>query len=228
MKMRRARITVLLIAIVCMAALFTATALADGAVDTNRLVSLTVSYQYNGKAIPNVEFYVFRVADVGTDGRFTLAGDFVGFNGNVNGLKSADEWNKQTTALEQYAAANNIKPAYTGVTGSDGKVLFPGKGEAMMPGLYLMTCGETKINNDIYTSQPSLISLPNEENGSWQYDVAVNAKCGQRPVPTVPPVPTPPPEKLPQTGMLWWPVPVLVLAGLVSLAIGVTVRRREA
>ena len=224
----RTFITVLLVAIVCIAALFTVTALADGAVDPSHPASLTVSYQYNGKAIPNVEFYVFKVADVSADGSFTLAGDFAGFSGSVNGLNSADEWNKLATELEQYASAKSLKPAYTGTTGNDGKVQFPAKGEAMMPGLYLMTCGNTKIDNEVYTSQPSVISLPSEEDGNWQYDVAVNAKCGHTPVPTTPPVVTPPPEKLPQTGMLWWPVPVLVLAGLFALAIGVVVRRREA
>lgn len=41
------------------------------------------------------------------------------------------------------------------------------------------------------------------------------------------PVDTPPgPEKLPQTGQLWWPVPVLITVGLVFIIAGV-LRRRE-
>lgn len=221
------RITVLLIAIICISALFSMPALAAGNIDTNHPVSLTVSYDYNGKAIPNVQFYVFKVADVSADGSFALAGDFAGFGGNVNGPETADEWSQLATALEQYAVANRLNPAYTGTTGSDGKVQFPANGAAMMPGLYLLICGDTKIDNDIYTSQPSVICLPNEEDGGWQYDVTVNAKCGHTPVPTpIPPAPSPSP-RLPQTGMLWWPVPVLVLAGLCSLVIGVYVRRRD-
>lgn len=38
--------------------------------------------------------------------------------------------------------------------------------------------------------------------------------------------PTPPDPKLPQTGILWWPVPLLLCAGLVFLMIGVLRRRR--
>ena len=40
---------------------------------------------------------------------------------------------------------------------------------------------------------------------------------------------TPPPSggKLPQTGQLWWPVPVLTAAGMLLIVVGL-VRRREA
>ena len=41
------------------------------------------------------------------------------------------------------------------------------------------------------------------------------------------PPPPPPPPDLPQTGQLWWPVPVLLTAGLICLLLGL-VRRRMA
>ena len=44
---------------------------------------------------------------------------------------------------------------------------------------------------------------------------------------TAPPPVTPGPPILPQTGMLWWPVPVLLCAGLLSLLIGISRRRRH-
>lgn len=54
------------------------------------------------------------------------------------------------------------------------------------------------------------------------------------PVPTPEPVPVPEPApvpvpgpKIPQTGQLWWPVPVLTLAGLLVLLSGVFCRRRD-
>ncbi|MBQ7004216.1 MAG: Cna B-type domain-containing protein [Oscillospiraceae bacterium] len=34
-------------------------------------------------------------------------------------------------------------------------------------------------------------------------------------------------EKLPQTGQLWWPVPLLGLAGLISIAVGMRLRTKE-
>ena len=35
------------------------------------------------------------------------------------------------------------------------------------------------------------------------------------------------PPKLPQTGMLWWPVPALVCGGLLLIVAGLVVRRRQ-
>ena len=35
------------------------------------------------------------------------------------------------------------------------------------------------------------------------------------------------PPELPHTGMLWWPVPVLALSGLLLLAAGLVMRRRQ-
>lgn len=36
-----------------------------------------------------------------------------------------------------------------------------------------------------------------------------------------------PPDKLPQTGMLWWPVPLLLCVGLLLVVVGVIVRRKR-
>ena len=36
-----------------------------------------------------------------------------------------------------------------------------------------------------------------------------------------------PPDKLPQTGQLWWPVPLLASAGLLLTAAGVVIRRKD-
>ena len=39
--------------------------------------------------------------------------------------------------------------------------------------------------------------------------------------------PTPPPEKIPQTGQLWWPVPLLAILGVVMLIVGIILRKRS-
>lgn len=46
------------------------------------------------------------------------------------------------------------------------------------------------------------------------------------PTPTPPPSPTPPPT-IPQTGQLWWPVPVLLLVGAALIAMGFVWRKDE-
>jgi len=42
----------------------------------------------------------------------------------------------------------------------------------------------------------------------------------------VTPTPTPKPT-LPQTGQLWWPIPILLTAGLVLVLFGVMLRRGD-
>lgn len=53
-----------------------APAMAAAAIDTTHPVSLTISYQQDGKPIPGVPFALYRVADVNAYAEFTLSGDF--------------------------------------------------------------------------------------------------------------------------------------------------------
>ena len=78
-----------------------------------------------------------------------------------------------------------------------------------------------------YSARPALVSVPslNEKDDSWQYDVIVYVKPGVKPTPAPTPTTTPAPRPLPQTGQLWWPVPVLVCGGLFLVLIGVVKRR---
>jgi len=61
--------------------------------------------------------------------------------------------------------------------------------------------------------------------------VVTNTYDPEEPVPTPTPQPTPPPDdtpdnpKLPQTGQLWWPVPMLISLGLLLIVIGLLRRR---
>lgn len=45
--------------------------------------------------------------------------------------------------------------------------------------------------------------------------------------PTTPPASTTPPETLPQTGMLWWPVPVMAACGILLCAVGIFLQKRR-
>ena len=77
-------------------------------------------------------------------------------------------------------------------------------------------------------TKPFLVSVPYLADGEYCYDVKTVPKTDlEREV-----EPTPPPSsgggggKLPQTGQLWWPVPVLICMGLGCIAVGL-IRRRE-
>ena len=108
------------------------------------------------------------------------------------------------------------------------------KFENLTPGLYLVRQGNAsdggvKIN-------PFLVSIPGKDGS---YDVVGAPKKGVVvPVTPTPPsktTPTPTPgnppstskKVLPQTGQLWWPVPVLCAAGLALVIGGFMLKRKK-
>ena len=82
-------------------------------------------------------------------------------------------------------------------------------------------------------TEPFLVSLPYLYEGEYQYDVASQPKTDlEREVPTKPTSPATNPtfpggKKLPQTGQLNWPVPVLTVSGLVLVAVGAYLMERS-
>ena len=67
------------------------------------------------------------------------------------------------------------------------------------------------------------------EDGQYRYDVtaAIKSELEREPETTVPPSTQPEDPKLPQTGQLNWPVPVLAAAGLGLFTLGLILRKKE-
>lgn len=98
--------------------------------------------------------------------------------------------------------------------GSDGIIHF----DQLEAGVYLLVKWNQEGPNTLEVS-PALVYLPryNQERDIWEHTAIVNPKFSQIPTPTEPSAPDP---QLPQTGMLQWPIPLLVLSGLFLLIIG--------
>lgn len=114
-------------------------------------------------------------------------------------------------------------------------------------GLYLIV--QTKESANYETIAPFLVSVPMQEDGVWVYDVDATPKVGTvtsktpdtpTPMPTpntpntpdtpvTPGTPTTPTtaNRLPQTGQLNWPIPVLCVGGMLLLALGWFLRKDE-
>ena len=94
-------------------------------------------------------------------------------------------------------------------------------------GLYLVV--QKTAASGYGKTAPFLVSVPYLYADEYQYDVTSQPKTDlEREVkPTAPPSSGGGGKKLPQTGQLWWPVPVLACAGLGCIAVGLF-RRREA
>lgn len=113
--------------------------------------------------------------------------------------------------------------------GTDGKIHF----RDLKAGVYLlMKWKDTQPTN--LNMLPIIVYIPsyNHQSDRWEDNITVVPKFDWQPdkKPDQKPDKKPPTvtdTKLPQTGMLQWPVPVLVFLGLLFIVIGYRLNRRE-
>ena len=166
-------------------------ALAAGAIDPARPVSLTISYQQGGTPVSGAPFALYHVADVDAYAAFTLTGDFKAYPVSLEGLDSA-AWRALAETLAAYAQRDRLTPLDSGTTDRNGKLTFPANGKTLLPGLYLVTGQTFSDGSSVYRAEPFLVCLPNldEKTDTWLYDVTVSPKCTRTPIPTPPPYDT--------------------------------------
>ena len=186
--------------------------------DAARLGSIAISMAHQGEPVPGGSLTLYRVADVvSQDGDYLFAytADFAECAIPVTELASAD----LPRALAELAKTKNLE----GITlklDDGGKVKF----SELELGLYLLIQQEAapgfkKVN-------PFLVSVPQNVDGHYIYDVDTAPKNLPGPdEETTPPPPPPPPTgpdgpDLPQTGQLNWPVPVLAVTGMALFLFG--------
>lgn len=146
-------------------------------IDVNRNTTMTISYQNNGKPLVGAQFELYRVADVDAKGVFTLAEPFTQYPVRINGLDASGLRDLAST-LDGYIQKDKLQPLDTGKTDAQGKLKFPNQKTSLKTGLYLIRGGRLTQNGYVYTAQPTMVILPGQDaqNGSWIYDVTVNAK----------------------------------------------------
>lgn len=183
--------------------------------------SITITMTYKGKAVPSGTLALYKVGDVvEDDGNYSfvpveaIKADISEF-GDIQSADLAEKLAK----LEKKLTSVTAKP-----------VTIDKKGTATFSdlkfGLYLVV--QKTAASGYGKTSPFLVSVPYLYKDEYKYNVTSQPKTDlEREV-----KPTTPPSsggggKLPQTGQLWWPVPVLVCAGLGCIAVGL-IRRREA
>ena len=188
--------------------------------------SITVTMTYQEKALPGGTLALYKVGDVEEeDGNYSfvpvaaIREDMAQF-GDIQSPDLAEKLSKLESKLTPVTALPQK-------VGENGKVTF-----LDLPfGLYLVV--QKTAPAGYGKTEPFLVSLPYLEEGEYQYDVASQPKTDlEREVTTKPTTsPTTKPAsssggKLPQTGQLWWPVPVLACGGLGCIVVGLIRKRR--
>ena len=150
--------------------------------------------------------------------RFVLTEAFAGSKVSLEEVSSAQLAN----TLAAYAKDHKLSGTAKDVD-KDGEIAFTG----LDLGLYLLV--QHKAAKGYETAAPFLVSVPMEEDGVLRYDVDASPKVEleKEPEPTSTTPPAPPDPRLPYTGQLNWPVPVLTVLGLGLLALGLALRRKS-
>lgn len=203
MSMRKKLLSLLLAA--AFLSIMSVPAFAHDVPDMGRKGSINIEVSYDGKPVSGGTLTAYRVAEIAEDDgnySFALIGDFARSGESLTDIASAALAEK----LAGYAGetAGETKPI-----DGQGKVSFTG----LELGLYLLVQDEAAKGYSKIA--PFLVSVPMNEDGVYLYDVDASPKAELKKAPQPSPTPCPPSgSKLPQTGQLNWPVPVLVLLGL--------------
>ena len=188
--------------------------------DLDRKGSLSIRFTSNGEPISDGnKVGIYKVADVIEDEgyKFVLKDEFSSIGELPENLDAENE--TLATKMDKIARDNSLTLYKSSQElDSDGKVKFTD----LEVGLYLVVhTKKTEIklpdkSRVIYTINPFIVSIPQNNNGELIYDVSTNPKVA--PVKEMVPPPTPP--DVPQTGQLWWPVIALGTAGMVFIMVG--------
>lgn len=227
-----------IITMILVAGLFSHAAWADTTeyADLGKAVSLTLhleSVEEEVKIEEGAEVCIYQIAKMeyqASDLKFVYTEDWKGMTADLGKETPEDV----ILSMSRYAEEKDLT-GQTGRSDANGNVRFTD----LPQGVYLVA---QKNQVEHFTSfAPFLVYLPSLEEEKWSYDVTATPKIvyqvqsGSRdrektpaPSPTTPPkeesTKRDTPNKLPQTGQLNWPIPILFVLGAFLVSAGVIVR----
>ena len=176
--------------------------------------SIEVLVRYDGKNLNSGTLTAVQVGFVAEyDGNYFFGQEMTG--------DVLDDITSPDAAKEQKKFYYNNKSAFEFETQTqsikNGKATF----SDLSTGLYLIV--QEKECTGFEKMDAFLVSVPYLEDGTYRYDVTASVKSELErpdPDPTDPPPKKPTGSKLPQTGQLNWPIPLMAISGLVLFTIG--------
>ena len=182
--------------------------------DVNRNGSITFLLDYNDSPLLDGHLTIYKVGEIVKKNGvydFALISELQGSDISMEDLSDAELAEK----LAQLVKQKSLHCITTSI--EQGKAVFLN----VTPGLYVVTQSEEEAANGFAPIHPFLSSLPRWENGSYLYNLIAEPKVSLE---IKPEEPEDPPEPgvpmLPQTGQLYWPVPLLAIGGAMLFAIG--------
>lgn len=218
--------------------------------------SLTIVSRFDGNAFVGRTFSLYAVALPAAEGKFTYLPAFADCGTTLPESGDAASWSRCASALWQWAQQRAIVPDAQQQTDADGICTFQGLAAGLylvtgsdvvlpegscicapflvgLPGVDEAGSGRvpdvTAVTKDAFRpAEPDTPTPPGPADPS-EPDVPDTPDIPDTPdTPDVPDTPdTPGGDRLPQTGQLNWPVPVLAGVGLVLFLAGLLLLRRR-
>lgn len=185
----------------------------------NGSITVTVKDTKSGKTVGGGSLMIYKVAYAQLDdGNYTFeyTDDYADCEFELGDLSEAS----LASNLADYSMNHRLSGIEVNVS-ENGTAVF----SDLKPGVYMIA--QTQPAKDYTVLNPFLVSIPLKEGDTLVYDVDATPKAGTVTELTPVPTPTPPPStpRLPQTGQLWWPVPVLAFCGLLLIVYGWSKRK---
>ena len=201
--------------------------------DSSELGSLTiVMISKQGVSLTGAGLSIIRVATLkSANGELSYVptDEFSAANIAMDVNMTAEENIAVSAELTKYSTQNKLISNNV-LVGSEGTAVISG----LSPGLYLIS---QNISVEGYRDiKPFMVSLPSidPDGSTWLYNLIITPKvqgileANRVPTPTPTPAPTTGTttsdtssgSKLPQTGMLRWPVAVLAISGIIAFSLG--------
>lgn len=207
---------------------------AHEAPDMEREGSIHITMLYGEEAVPGGSLTLYRVGDVQEDDGsydFVISGDFKASGESLENITAEG----LAARLQSYVKTHKLT-GLTRTVSEDGTIDF----NHLDLGLYLLV--QNQAAEGYLEAAPFLVSIPMMEDGTYIYDVIANTKAELEKLPETPPETTetesleseppeseteknkipgnPAPPRLPQTGQLNWPIPIMAVAGLILFLSG--------
>ncbi len=143
-------------------------------IDPNAACSLTLYYQKEGKAFPDLEVGIYRVAEVVPGSTYELIEPYASYPVNIHGITHQSQWDNVAQTLWSYIVANGIEPDRETVTDENGVASF----SQLQTGLYYVREVVANAVDGTYVFNQFMVYLPMSEDGrTYDYDVEARPKC---------------------------------------------------
>lgn len=180
------------------------------AADKTGTVNFVAVESETNENIPNLSIDIYQIGMKNEEGNFEYSAGFEGSNLNIDTFTE-----ENINSIKEYAI-KNAKAYDTKITDSNGEFTI----SDLQEGAYLFV---QTSKTDEYTMQTMLVQVPEiDEQGNSNYTITAKPKIVTVPEESVVDTSTPSSNgsTLPYTGVLNWPIPVLVVVALVLFCIG--------